>query len=201
VRRQTYQRLLTFLDDVSPRPRSSPAADLGAGTGWLSFRLAQRGHPTLALDASLDADFGLGASFPYASRYPDRILPVRADLDVLPLRPGGLDLILFNASLHYARDVRATLRRAVSALAPGGRLLILDTPIYFRPSAAPANGERQLGRIELLEELEAAGLETQTLHLFRGFRWLAYQARHLLRRGNPFSFPLLIGTKPSEGGE
>ena len=39
------------------RVAHGPAADLGAGTGWLSFRLAQIGYQVLAVDASRDADW------------------------------------------------------------------------------------------------------------------------------------------------
>ena len=200
VRRQTYEALLGFLGDTGMEPTACPAADVGAGTGWLAYRLAQRGHPSLALDGSLDIDFGLGASGPYVSACRPRLLPVRADLDALPLRPGALTLVLFNASLHYASDVGHTLGRAARALTPGGHLLILDTPIYRQPRSGTAEANQRLAQGELIAQLTAAGLEPSVLSVFRGFRWLAYQTRHVLRGRSLFSFPLLVGSKPSYSG-
>jgi len=200
VRRQTYHALFALLDDTGREPAASPAADVGSGIGWLAYRLAQRGHPTLAMDGSLDADFGLGASTAYVSACRPRFLPVRADLDALPLRPGALELVVFNASLHYARDVGRTLQRAAAALAPGGRLLILDTPLYRQPRTRTDEGEKRLGLHQLVAELTAAGLDPRVRRVFRGLGWVAYQTRHVLRGRSPFTFPILIGSKPSRLG-
>ena len=196
VRRQTHEALLALLDHTGVEPAASPAADIGAGIRWLAYRLAQRGHPILALDGSLDADFGLGASGPYVSACRPRLLPVCADLDLLPLRPGALALVLFNVSLHHATDVGQTLGRVAAALAPGGHLLILDTPIYRQPPYGAAEGEQRLGRGELIAELNAAGLEPRVVSICRSLRWSAYQGSHVLRGRSPFSFPVLIGSKP-----
>ena len=91
-------------------------ADLGAGFPWLSHRLASLGHAVLAVDLSPDADFGLGAArlFPTAAQWGDPtglsrlrggFLPALGDLERPPLAQETYDVVICNASLHYAADL------------------------------------------------------------------------------------------------
>ncbi len=108
--------------------------DLGAGSGWLSYRLAQRGHPVAAVDL-MDNEFdGLGAHRLYDTRF----LPVQAEYDRLPLQDGQAALAIFNAALHYSTDYETTIREALRVLQSDGSLVILDTPIYRDPSSGEA---------------------------------------------------------------
>ncbi|MDI3339978.1 MAG: methyltransferase domain-containing protein [Sphaerobacter sp.] len=100
--------------------------DLGAGNGWLSYRLARRGHAVAAVDLLTDRYDGLGAYVHYDAVF----TPVQAEFDRLPFADGQADLVIFNASLHYSADYAATLREALRALRPDGQLVILDSPIY-----------------------------------------------------------------------
>lgn len=100
--------------------------DLGAGNGWLSHRLAALGHNCVAVDWLDDSDDGLGA-FVY---YPVKFVCVQADFDRLPFAPTQFGLIIYNASLHYAPDVFATLRHAFPLLTPDGVLAIMDSPTF-----------------------------------------------------------------------
>lgn len=122
-----------FADRVL-RPRGTRRlriADLGAGNGWLSNRLAARGHEVDAIDL-LDNDWdGLGAH----RRYETSFRPVQAAFDLLPYRPGLFDLAVFNASFHYAADYSRTLDHVLARLKPGGALAILDTPVYRREAS------------------------------------------------------------------
>jgi SAM-dependent methyltransferase len=40
------------------------------------------------------------------------------------------DIVVFNASLHYSHDILRTVHRAMHLLTPGGKLYILDSPLY-----------------------------------------------------------------------
>ena len=100
--------------------------DLGAGNGWLSHRLAALGHGCVAVDWLDDSDDGLGAFVHYRTTF----ACVQADFDFLPFAPAQFDLIVYNASVHYAPDVLATLRHACQVLTPGGALAIMDSPTF-----------------------------------------------------------------------
>jgi SAM-dependent methyltransferase len=104
--------------------------DIGAGNGWLSYRLAQRGHLPVAVDLlDNDAD-GLGAARHYYGSLGWLFPRFQAEMDRLPFTNTQFDVAIFNASLHYSEDYCATLREAVRCLRPGGHVLVIDSPFY-----------------------------------------------------------------------
>jgi len=119
--------------------------DLGAGNGWLSNRLAGRGHAVVAVDV-LDNDFdGLGCACYYESTF----AMVQAEFDCLPFTDRSADLVIFNASLHYAPDMAASLAQARRVLDAGGFIVVMDTPVYHNgESGAAMVRERQARFVE-----------------------------------------------------
>jgi SAM-dependent methyltransferase len=124
IRHESYEHLLAIVR----RFRCAPlrVLDLGAGNGWLSNRLASRGHDVCAVDRMADEADGLGASRHYASRF----TAVQASFDALPFAPAQFDVVVFNGSLHYAADVAAALASARRLLADGGTLAVMDSPMF-----------------------------------------------------------------------
>jgi SAM-dependent methyltransferase len=171
-------------------------ADLGAGIGWLSYRLTQVGYQVLAVDVSRDVDWGLRAAEKYYLPHV-RIVLAQGDLEHPPLQANRLALILLNASLHYASDLEGALCRIAHALQPGGRLVVLDTPIARRPRQGTGPGDRHLGRQELCQALLAAGLSPRWIVIRRGARWWLHQAKAVLKRDLRFSFPMILADLPS----
>jgi SAM-dependent methyltransferase len=106
------------------------ALDLGAGSGWLSHRLASFGHHAVAVDRLDDEVDGLGA----CRHYPVTFAVVEADFDALPFEPAQFDVVILNSSLHYSADPAATLGEARRMLVPGGALVVMDSPMFFRAS-------------------------------------------------------------------
>ena len=115
---------------IKPRIESQQGtlivADLGAGNCWLSHRLSQLGVTTLAVDLRTDPLDGLGCHI----HYPDPIIPIETEFSRLPVETGCLDLVIFNASLHYTEDLEQTLSEGCRVLGPTGQLVILDSPVY-----------------------------------------------------------------------
>ena len=107
--------------------------DIGAGNGWMSHRLTQRGDRPVAVDIFTDALDGLAAG-----RKIGTFPAVEAEFDHLPFADGQFDLAVFNCSFHYSTDYRATLLEAGRCLKPSGSVVILDTPLY----KLPGHGER-----------------------------------------------------------
>ncbi len=124
VRRETFHHLLGHVLAAAAMPLH--VLDLGAGSGWLSHRLSAIGHRAVAVDAIDDEVDGLGATRHYATGFPT----VQADFDALPFAAGQFDLVVFNGSLHYAADTAATLEGAHRVLAPGGALVVMDSPMF-----------------------------------------------------------------------
>jgi SAM-dependent methyltransferase len=167
-----------------------PVADLGAGNGWLSYKLAECGYRVMAVDSSLEEPFGLGAADVYLTQ--EDFLVVQGDLNRPPLQAGRFSLVLFNASLHYAKDIYAALRRTARALLPEGKVAILDSPVAREPRPGSSMGDRHLGRQELHDALASAGLRPRWLILRRGLRWWVMQASRMARGKSPISLPLIV---------
>lgn len=138
VRAKTFECFMRRV--VRPREHAGRALtviDLGAGNGWLCHRLGARGHRALALDVRTDTVDGLGAGTPIWRASPPGVLPVAADFAAIPIAPRTADLVVFNASLHYAIDLVAVVREARRVARDDGAIVVLDSPFY----ASAADGE------------------------------------------------------------
>jgi len=106
----------------------SKVLDLGSGCGWFSNHLAKAGHHPCAIDVTVDEQDGLGAARYYSAEWPC----VQAEFDGLPFPDQSVDMVVYNASLHYSTNYSRTLNEALRVLRPSGRVVILETPIYKR---------------------------------------------------------------------
>ncbi len=112
------------------RNRPLRILDLGAGNGWMSYRLAQLGHLPVAVDLLTNDQDGLGAAAHF-SRHIRPLFPrVQAELDHLPFSSSTFDLAIFNASFHYSEDYERTFAEALRCTRSGGAVLVADTPWY-----------------------------------------------------------------------
>jgi ubiquinone/menaquinone biosynthesis C-methylase UbiE len=126
--RYLEQRVLPGIERHFARPLR--IADLGAGNCWLSYRMALRGHLPVAIDILGDPLDGLAAGRHYQSNA--RFARVNAEFDALPLASNSVHLAIYNASIHYSTDYRRTLGEVRRCMVPGGRFVIIDSPVYRR---------------------------------------------------------------------
>lgn len=114
-----------LLAEAAPRP-ADRCADLGAGTGFVTFPLAEQTAHVLAVDASAGMMRNLKDSVPPGIA--GKVDTLVADLSKLDLPEASLDLIVSSYTLHHLHhpDKRALARRASRWLAPGGRIVIAD---------------------------------------------------------------------------
>jgi SAM-dependent methyltransferase len=123
--RYVSRRLLAELD-----PRRRRVLDLGAGNGWMSYRLALAGFQPCAVDLLANDSDGLGAARHFSARLPAVFPRVQADLARLPFADQQFDAAVFNASFHYAEQPEAALGEALRCVRAGGLVVISDTPWY-----------------------------------------------------------------------
>ncbi len=197
VRARSFERFRTM---VRARFRGAAPAllDLGAGNGWLSYRMTLDGCRAVAVDIHDDERDGLGAG-----RYYDvRFARVQADFDRLPFEPRRFDVVVFNGSLHYAPNTRATLTRVAPLVAPGGVIAVIDSPMFECAETGRAMRDRTRQRFKrdygiaepiepgegfllfsaLADTARALGFDAQFFESCGGTRWalgrLAGRVRH-----------------------
>ncbi len=210
IRQQSYAVMArTVLAGCRPGAR---VVDLGSGNGWLSHRVAVAGHQPCAVDINVDPRDGLRAARHYPGDWPR----LRAEFGRLPLTSGQADLVVYNASFHYATDATEALREALRVLRPEGRVVILDTAIYHREESGRrmvaekhAGFEAKYGtrsdRLPCVEYLtwgglrqlgEAVGLRFTWTIPWYGWRWAArpWLAR-LRRQREPSRFAVVVGSR------
>ena len=129
-------------------PEGCDVLDIGAGNGWLSYRMALRGHRPAAVDLVLNELDGLGAAKYYWVSLKQSFPCFQAEMDSLPFADGQFDVAVFNASLHYSTNYVVTLNEALRCLRPRGHLLIMDSPLYH----AAASGRQMVQERHLLFE-------------------------------------------------
>jgi SAM-dependent methyltransferase len=143
-------------------------ADIGAGTGYFTSRVAKAVGPTgevLAHDISQEMLDFLGERVK-AEQLGNVILKkVERDDPLLPA--AGVNTILMVDTIHYIKERTAYAKKLREALAPGGRLVIIDyrvKPFEERPWGPPP--EQQIPKEQLNAEIEAAGFTRTADHDF-----------------------------------
>jgi SAM-dependent methyltransferase len=139
------EKILTKLEQKYPE--GMDVLDLGAGNGWLSYRLALRGHRPVAVDLLMDGTEGLGASVHYRAALPVLFPRFQAELDRLPFADNQFDCAIFNASFHYSEDYVQTLQEAIRCLRPGGSVIVCDSPWYKDESSGRAMLEERKAKL------------------------------------------------------
>jgi SAM-dependent methyltransferase len=142
IRARTYEflkrRVLPYINSGSEN--QARVLDIGAGNGWLSYRLSQMGMRPVAVDLLTNDMDGLGAAAHYDGHLSRPFLRVRAESNRLPFCDAQFDAAIFNASFHYAESYERTLREALRCLKIGGTLMIADSPWY----SCEESGKRML---------------------------------------------------------
>ena len=131
VKARSMQALFALLDQLLP----IRILDLGAGIGWLSHHLAERGHEVYSVDPILDDVLGLGTAGVYL-RHGPYFERVWGELERPPFQRDSLDAVVCNASLHYTPAIEESLEQIQRILRPGGTLILLNSPVHKDKASA-----------------------------------------------------------------
>ncbi len=117
--------------------------DLGAGTGRMLELLAPLAERAVGVDQSPAM---LNVARTNLERAGLRHVQMRqGDLYSLPVERNGYDLVTIHQVLHYLDDPGRAVREAARALAPGGRLLIIDFAPHAHEFLREQHAHRRLG--------------------------------------------------------
>lgn len=162
--------------DVLGIADGAAVADIGAGAGWFTIRLARRVGPNGLVYAQDVQPEMLGAIRRRVAREGLRNVETRLGSDSSPnLPPRALDAVLIVDVYPEVTDRIAFLRNLAASLKPGGRIGIVNyRPGRGGPGPAPSEGVR-VEAMSVERDAEAAGL------------------RVLARQDLPYQYLLVLG--------
>lgn len=161
--RDSWQKPEQVVQALGIEPGAS-VADLGAGGGYFTFRLADAVGPTGTVYA-VDVDASM---LDYIRRRAveegrTNVVTVLAAYDDPELADHSIDLLFTSNTYHHLEDRTRYFARAARVLRPGGRLAIIDLDSsgwlmwLFGHSTEPA---------VITREMSAAGFQLQSQHEF-----------------------------------
>ncbi|WP_244636009.1 ArsR/SmtB family transcription factor [Chthonobacter albigriseus] len=133
--------------------------DIGTGTGRMLTVLADRYTRGVGVDMSHDMLSVARANLAAAGI--DHAHVRQGDITALTVGASAFDLVLVHQVLHYLDDPARALREAARAVAPGGRLLIVDFAPHDMEFLRTDHAHRRLGfsHDQVKAWIEAAGLD------------------------------------------
>jgi ubiquinone/menaquinone biosynthesis C-methylase UbiE len=158
--RDQWQRVTDVFEAMALGP-GSVVADLGAGGGWFTTRLARAvgtGGRVYAVDVNPVSLRELREGLP---KELTNIEIVRGEENDPKLPPGQLDAVLVVNAYHEFAEYPAVLSRVREALKPGGRLVVIEpAPRRAEDTTRAAQTRRHTIAMALVEdELAQAGYE------------------------------------------
>ena len=141
-------------------------ADLGAGTGYFTRRLARAVAPSgrvYAVDIQPEMLSLLKDNMEKAGVR--NVVTVLADVDDPKLPPGSLDWILLVDVYHELQQPKATLAKMREALKPDGKVALVEYRLEGL-TALHVREEHRMSTKQVLAEWEPAGFRLVKLHEF-----------------------------------
>lgn len=150
---QQPEKVLEYIGDVS----GETIMDIGSGTGYFSFRLAEAGAKVIAAD--VDERFQEYIRIKKEKLgIPDSELILRKiPYDNPQLEAGEVDKVITVNTYHHIEDRSVYFAKVRSGLKPGGALIVID---YFKkdlPVGPPKS--MKIDRETIVKELRAAGFK------------------------------------------
>lgn len=133
-------------------------ADLGAGTGYFSRRIAFKGATVIAIDIDPEAIQWMEAQkakFPAEIR--DRLIIRQADKNDSHLKPNEVDMVLMVNTYSYITDRVPYFKRLKEDIRRGGYMVIIDFKKIETPFGPPIAERIDASDVE--KELRDAGYE------------------------------------------
>ncbi|WP_246333367.1 ArsR/SmtB family transcription factor [Aureimonas mangrovi] len=139
--------------------------DVGTGTGRMLELLAGRARRAVGIDASREMLAVARAKLDAAEL--SRVSVRQGNAYHLPVEPRAYDLVTLHQVLHYLDDPQAAVREAARALAPGGRLAVVDFALHGHEFLREDHAHVRLGfSADAIEGfLRAVDLEVETIRL------------------------------------
>ncbi|MCB0632007.1 MAG: class I SAM-dependent methyltransferase [Lewinella sp.] len=128
--------------DLMGELETKTVADIGAGSGFFSTRLARRAKKVIAIDIDpqVVADLDSIRQMELPESVQDRLEPRLTDPSSANLKPGEADVVLIVNTIIYIPDRINYLRKLLEGVAKGGKVIIID----FKKKRTPVGPPNQI---------------------------------------------------------
>lgn len=148
----------------------SIVADLGAGGGWFTIRLARRVGPNGRVYAQDIQPEMIGAIDRRVEREGLKNVQTVLGTAVDPQLPAPVDVVLIVDAYHEMDDPRTLLRNVRKSLKPGGRIGIVE---HTKQGHGPGPAmEERVDPERVIRDAEAAGLVLESRGDFLRYQYL-----------------------------
>ena len=134
----------------------STAADLGAGTGFITEGLLARGCPGGCRRPLGEHARGVAPQVPW----PDRVECRIGEAENLPIADGSVDYCLANMFLHHVERPSVAIGEMARIVKPGGRVVVTDLDAHEFAFLRNEHHDRWMGfeRVGVMNWFRHAGL-------------------------------------------
>lgn len=155
--REKEERPDLLLQELHLRPTDA-VADIGAGSGYLTFRLASLVPKGTVYAVDIQPQQILLLTNEVMQRGLSNVKPVRGTTQTPNLAPNSVDVVLLNDAYHEFAYPKEMMTAIVRALRPKGRVVLVEYRAADDDVPASIHGIRRMSIEQGRKELTAAGL-------------------------------------------
>ncbi len=168
-KRDAYQKPHQVLAALDLKP-GEVIADIGAGSGYFSFRLAQHvGVNGRVYAVDINPDMIIHMNRRIRDLNLKNVVTILADPDDPLLSDGSVDLFFFSESWHHIENQSRYLARIKKMLKPGGKVAMIDFQKRDTPVGPPM--AMRIAREDLLRQMQSNGFRLVKEHSFLPYQY------------------------------
>jgi arsenite methyltransferase len=168
-KRDAYQKPHEVLSALAIKP-SEVIADIGAGSGYFTFRLAHHvGDNGKIYGVDVSPDMILHLNRRIRDLKAINVVSILADADDPLLADGSIDRFFFSDSWHHIENHTKYLLLIKKMLKPGGEVVMIDFHKKELPVGPPL--QMKIAREDLIKQMESNGFRLAKEHTFLPYQY------------------------------
>jgi len=168
-KRDAYQKPQEVMTALAIKP-GEVIADIGAGSGYFTFRLAQQvGGKGKIYAVDVSPDMILHINRRIRDLHVGNVVTVLSDPDdpLLPVR--SIDRFFFSESWHHIENQTKYLELMKRMLKPGGQVVMIDFQKKDLPVGPPL--QMKIAKEDLIRQMQSHGFRLQKEHTFLPYQY------------------------------